>query len=139
ELLAEHLNHTSADVRMAVIEVIRAADRKDLSGELIERARQETDPRVRAQVYQALHGLGAREAIPIALEALADSDDRVRAAATALVGDLGGSELAGSIQPRATDPDSSVRAAAARALGLIKAQGVDRDFTLLLADPIPTV
>jgi len=135
ELLAEHLQHPSARVRNAVVLAIRDADRKDLVPELIERALQETDSGVRAAILQALHALGAREAVPSALDALGDADERVRAAATSLIGDLGGDGLADVIQPRTTDREPLVRAAAARALGLVHATGAEREFTRLLRDP----
>lgn len=135
ELLAEHLHHPSVAVRRTIVRTIRQADRKDLAVELIEICRQDEDASVRADGLEALHALGAREAVPAALDALGDTDERVRAAATGLLGELGGSELAGVIQPRSVDREPLVRAAAARALGLIRATTADRDFSRLLQDP----
>ncbi len=135
ELLAEHLHHPSALVRRAMVSAIRQADRKDLSAELIECTRKDADAGVRADAFEALHALGARDAVPAALDALGDEDERVRAAATGLLGDLGGRELAAVIQPRSTDREPLVRAAAARALGLVHAAGAERDFARLLRDP----
>ena len=135
ELLAEHLHHQSPRVRVAIVAAIRQTDRRDLASELIGRARQDEDAAVRAASLETLHALGAREAVPAALDALGDPDERVRAAATGLLGDLGGAELSAVIQPRSTDREPLVRAAAARALGLIKATSAERDFTRLLRDP----
>ncbi len=135
ELLAEHLLHPSPRVRRAVVAAVRQTDRRDLGVELIERARQDSEPAIRAEALEVLHALAVREAVPAALDALGDADERVRAAATALIGDLGGSELAGVILPRSTDREPLVRAAAARALGLIHAAGADREFSRLLRDP----
>ena len=135
ELLAEHLHHTSEAVRRAMVLAIRRAERKDLSPELIERTRQDSSSAVRADALEALHALGARDAVPAALDALGDDDDRVRAAATGLIGDLGGRELASVIQPRSTDKEPLVRAAAARALGLVHAVGAEKEFSRLLRDP----
>jgi HEAT repeat protein len=139
ELLAELLHHSSAPVRAAVVGAIRDADRKDLTTELIECARRDADPAIRAAALDALHALGAHDGVPVALEALGDADERVRAAGTGLLGDLGGSELAGVIQPRTTDREPMVRAAAARALGLVRAIGADAEFFRLLRDPDPRV
>jgi HEAT repeat protein len=139
ELLAELLHHASPAVRTAVVTAIRAADRKDLTPELIERVRQDGDPGLRAVALDALHALGARDGVPAALDALGDADERVRASATGLLGALGGSELAGVIQPRTHDREPLVRAAAARALGLVRATGAERDFSRLLQDPDPRV
>jgi HEAT repeat protein len=139
ELLAEHLHHASPRVRQAVVTAIRRADRKDLATELIECLRTDSDPGVRAVTLEALHALGAREAVPVALDTLGDADERVRAAATGLLGDLGGRELASVIQPRSTDREPLVRAAAARALGLVHAANAGPEFTRLLRDPDPQV
>jgi HEAT repeat protein len=139
ELLAEHLSHSEPRVRRAMIGAIRRADRKDLALELIECVQQDTDRVVRAEGLEALHALGAREAVPLALEALGDGNERVRAAATALLGELGGRELASVIQPRCTDQEPLVRAAAARALGLVRAVGAEYEFGRLLRDPDPQV
>jgi len=135
ELLAEHLHHSSEAVRRAMISAIRRAERKDLSPELIERAQQDPESAVRADALSALHALGARDAVPSALDALGHADERVRAAATGLIGDLGGRELASVIQPRSTDREPLVRAAAARALGLVHAIGAEKEFSRLLRDP----
>jgi HEAT repeat protein len=135
ELLAELLHHPSSTVRSAVVGAIRKADRKDLTTELIERVEKDTDPGIRAEALDALHALGAQEAVPAALEALGHSDERVRAAATNLIGHLGGSELADVIRPRTIDKEPLVRAAAARALGLVRATGAEEEFALLLRDP----
>lgn len=139
ELLAEHLHHQSPRVRRSIVAAIRHADRKDLAAELIERARHDEDPAVRAGALETLHALGARESVPAALDALGDVDERVRAAATGLLGDLGGAELTAVIQPKSADREPLVRAAAARALGLVRATGAERDFTRLLRDPEPLV
>ncbi|HWA56440.1 MAG TPA: HEAT repeat domain-containing protein [Gemmatimonadales bacterium] len=135
ELLAELLHHPSAPVRAAVVAAIQNADRKDLATELIERAEKDTDPGIRATALDALHAIGARDAVPVALEALGDTDERVRAAATNLIGNLGGRDLAGVIRPRTTDQEPLVRAAAARALGLVRATGAEAEYALLLRDP----
>lgn len=139
ELLAELLHHSNAAVRAAVVGAIRDADRKDLTAELIERAEQDSETAVRARALDALHALGARDAVPAALEALGNADEKVRAAATNLIGNLGGSDLADVIRPRTTDQEPLVRAAAARALGLVHATGAEAEFTLLLRDPDPRV
>jgi len=139
ELLAELLHHAAPAVRSAVVTAVRGAQRKDLSPELIDRVRQDSDAGLRAVALDALHALGAHEAVPAALDALGDTDERVRAAATGLLGALGGSELAGVIQPRTNDREPLVRAAAARALGLVRATGAEHDFSRLLQDPDPRV
>ncbi len=135
ELLAEHLHHRSPAVRDAMIGAIRTADRKDLADELIDRVRHDAEPLLRSHALDALHALGATDAVPVALTALGDADERVRASATGLLGDLGGSELAEVITPRTSDADPLVRAAAARALGLVQARGAEVDFARLLGDP----
>jgi HEAT repeat protein len=139
ELLAEHLSHPQQRVRCAMISAIRRAGRKDLALELIECVQRDADPVIQAEGLEALHTLGAREAIPVALEALGAADERVRAEATALLGALGGRELADVIRPRCRDREPLVRAAAARALGLIRAAGAEREFGHLLRDPDPLV
>jgi HEAT repeat protein len=135
ELLAELLHHDAAPVREAVLRAIRIADRRDLAPDLILRARRDDDAGVRALCFGTLLSLGAREAVPAALDALGDTDERVRAAATDLIGTLGTGELTSVILPRAADREPSVRAAAARALGLVRATGAEADFTRLLRDP----
>jgi HEAT repeat protein len=139
ELLAEQLHHQSPLVRRAIVTAVHRADRTDLTQELIERAANDDDPTVRAATLEALTALGAREAVPAALDALGDPDDRVRAASTGLLGELGGAEVAGVIQPRSIDREPLVRAAAARALGLVRAAHAERDFSRLLRDPDPAV
>jgi HEAT repeat protein len=139
EMLAEHLHHPSANVRGAVIAAVRVAQRRDLSTELIERARQDPEPRVRAAALEALHSLGIREAVPAALDCLGDADPKVRVQAMSLLGDLGGQDLAEVIRPRSSDPQPLVRAAAARALGLVRARDATEEFTRLLRDPEPQV
>ncbi|MDH4130416.1 MAG: HEAT repeat domain-containing protein, partial [Gemmatimonadota bacterium] len=135
ELLAELLHHHAPGVRAAVLRAIRSADRRDLAPDLITRARRDEDAGVRTLCFGTLLSLGTREAVPAALDALADSDERVRAAATDLIGTLGTDELVSVIMPRASDREPTVRAAAARALGLVRATGADADFTRLLRDP----
>jgi HEAT repeat protein len=139
ELLAEHLSHPAAPVRMAMIRAIRQAERRDIADELIERGGVDPDADVRCAAFETLHALALREAVPAALSALGDGDQRVRAAATLLLGDLGGSELGDMIRPRATDAEPLVRAAAARALGLVRATRAEPDFSRLLGDPVPAV
>jgi HEAT repeat protein len=135
EMLAEHLHHTSAGVRGAVIDAIRRAQRRDLGPELIECAAHDAEAPVRAAALGALHALGVRAAVPTALDRLGDLDAQVRAEAMGLVGDLGGQELAQVIGLRSADPQPLVRAAAARALGLVRARGADEEFRRLLRDP----
>ena len=135
ELLAELLQHDAPAVREAVLRAIRSADRRDLAPDIVTRARRDADAGVRALCFGTLLSLGAREAVPAALDALSDTDERVRASATDLIGTLGTEELTSVILPRASDREPNVRAAAARALGLVRASGVEADFTRLLRDP----
>jgi HEAT repeat protein len=139
EMLAEHLHHPSAEVRGAVIDAVRVAQRRDLGAELIECAQQDPEPAVRASALEALHALGIRESVPAALDCLGDADPKVRAQAMSLLGDLGGQDLADVIGPRSSDPQPLVRAAAARALGLVRARDATEEFTRLLRDPEPQV
>jgi HEAT repeat protein len=139
EMLAEHLHHPSVNVRRAVIDAVRVAQRRDLGDELIECAQEDADPAVRASALEALHALGIRESVPAALDCLSDADPKVRAQAMSLLGDLGGQDLADVIRPRSSDPQPLVRAAAARALGLVRARDATAEFTRLLRDPEPLV
>ncbi|MEO8029706.1 MAG: HEAT repeat domain-containing protein [Gemmatimonadota bacterium] len=139
EFLAEQLHHPSADVRRAVLTAIRSTGRRDLPTELIETAGTDADGQVRTMALEILRQFGAREAVPVALDRLADPVDAVRTAATELLGDLGDAGLAETLRPRTGDSEASVRAAAARALGYIKADGVDAEIQRLLRDPEPSV
>jgi HEAT repeat protein len=139
ELLAEGLAHPSPAVRLAMIEAINRAGRRDLGAELNHVAGADAEPQLRAAAFDALRTLGLTDGIPTALEHLNDPDQRVRTAAMHFVGQLGGPELADRIRSRTTDPDPAVRAATALALGLTQARGAGPDFIRLLTDPDPTV
>ncbi|MEZ4412801.1 MAG: HEAT repeat domain-containing protein [Gemmatimonadales bacterium] len=134
ELLAEGLAHPAAPVRTAMIEAIRRAGRRDLAAELLEIARHDTDPALRADAFDVLRSLGATMAIDAALEQLSDDDQRVRTAAMLLVGQVGGPALAHRIFPRTSDADPAVRTAAATALGLTGARAVGEGLLDLLTD-----
>ena len=139
ELLAELLLHESGHVRAAVVAAIRRAARRDLAPELIETARGDTDPALRAAAFEALGALGVPGAVPAALDGLGDPVDHVRTAAIVLLGSLGGPEVVGRLRERTADPEGSVRAAAGRALGLLRAGEAAPDFLRLLGDPLPDV
>lgn len=139
EFLAEQLHHPSAEVRRAVLTAIRVTGRRDLPTELLETAGQDADGRVRTMALEILRTFTVKEAVPVALERLADPVDSVRTAATELLGDLGDASLAATLRPRTADSEPSVRAAAARALGYIRADGVDTEIQRLLRDPEPSV
>ena len=72
ELLAELLLHPAHEVRAAVVSAIRRAARRDLAPELIETARRDADPHLRAAAFEALGALAVREAVPAALDGLSD-------------------------------------------------------------------
>jgi HEAT repeat protein len=139
EFLAEQLHHPSPAVRRAVLSAIRSTGRRDLPAEILETARQDADAEVRTMALEILRIFGVREAVPVALDRLADPVDSVRTAATELLGSLGDASLADTLRPRTGDPEPSVRAAAARALGYIHADGVDTEIQRLLRDPDATV
>jgi HEAT repeat protein len=139
ELLAEQLRHPSAPVRVATVEAIRLAARRDVAAELISVAAADESAEVRAGALDTLRLLGVSRAVPTALDRLADTDDAVRAAAVALVGHLGGAEAAGPLRERSGDPTPAVRAGVARALGMVGAPDARDDFSRLLHDPEPSV
>jgi HEAT repeat protein len=139
ELLAELLLHPSLEVRVAVVGAIRRAARRDLAPELIEAARGDADPGLRAAAFEALAALGIHEAVPPALEGLSDPEDRVRSAAIGVLGSLGGPAVVTRVRERTSDPDAGVRAAAGRALGVLRATEAAPDFLRLLGDPQPEV
>ena len=139
ELLAELLLHPSLEVRQAVVSAIRHAARRDLAAELIEAARRDAAPALRAAAFEALGSLGAPEAVPPALDGLTDAEDEVRSAAIGVLGSLGGPEVVARLRERTADPEAGVRAAAARALGLLRAADAAPDFLRLLGDPRPEV
>jgi HEAT repeat protein len=139
ELLAEGLAHPAAPVRAAMLEAVQRAGRRDLAAELVQVARTDADPALRAAGFDVLRTLGIPEGIAAALEHLNDPDQRVRTAAMLLVGQLGGPELAEQIRPRTADPDPAVRAATATALGLTQARDAGPDFIRLLKDPSAAV
>lgn len=139
ELLAEQLQHGSPNVREAVINAILQAGRRDLALELIHAALNDPEPELRVLAFDALRNLGARDAVPAALDGLGDTDQHVRTAAMRLVGELGEAEVANMIRPRSADPEPIVRAAAARALGQIQSTEVQPELARLLRDPVPEV
>jgi len=139
ELLAELLLHPAREVRSAVVGAIRRAARGDLAPELIETARNDADPALRAAAFETLGTLGVHQAIPSALEALGDGDESVRTAAIGVLGSLGGPDAVQRLRGRTADPDSGVRAAVARALGLLRAADAAPEFLRLMADPEPEV
>lgn len=134
ELLAEGLAHPAAPVRTAMIEAIRRAGRRDLAPELVEIARRDADPALRADAFDVLRSLGVTAAIDAALEHLTDDDQRVRTAAVLLVGQVGGPAFAHRILPRTSHADPTVRTAAATALGLTGARVVGENLLDLLTD-----
>jgi HEAT repeat protein len=139
ELLADLLLHSAAEVRGAVLGAIRGAERRDLAPELIQTARRDADPELRAVAFEALEALGVRESVPAALQALGDTEDRVRAAAIGVLGSLGEADVAPRLRERTADSDAGVRAAAARALGQLRHGDAAPDFLRLLRDPSPRV
>jgi HEAT repeat protein len=139
ELLAEGLAHPKAAVRAAMVEAIRRAGRRDLATELVQIARHDADPALRADAFEVLRTLGAPEGITAALDHLNEDDHRVRAAAMLLVGQLGGAKFADRILLRIDDPDPAVRTAAATALGLTGARVVGNNLLDLLTDSDPAV
>ena len=139
ELLAELLLHPAHEVRAAVVSAIRRAARRDLAPELIETARRDADPHLRAAAFEALGALAVREAVPAALDGLSDSDEVVRTGAISVLGSLGGKDVVERLRGRTADPDGGVRAATARALGLLRAGEAAPEFLRLIADPEPGV
>jgi HEAT repeat protein len=139
ELLADLLLHSAAEVRGAVLSAIRDLQRRDLAPELIQSARHEADPELRAAAFETLEALSVREGVPVALEALGDPEDRVRAAAIGVLGSLGDADVAHRLRERTADSDAGVRAAAARSLGLLRDGDAAPDFLRLLRDPSPRV
>jgi HEAT repeat protein len=139
ELLAEQLAHRSALVRSTVITAIMQAGRRDLAPDLIQVAAQDPDAEIRAAAFHALRNLGARDAVPAAVDGLGDENLHVRTAAMQLVGELGEAEVAGMIRPRTSDYEPVVRAASARALGQIQARDAQPELARLLRDPVPEV
>ena len=112
-----------------------APRRRDLAAELIETARRDADPGLRAAAFETLGALGVREVLPAALDGLSDADEAVRTAAIGVLGTLGGPEVTARLRERTADPEAGVRTAAARALGLLRAPDAAPEFLRLLADP----
>ncbi len=139
EFLAELTQHHSAQVRSAVVDAVRQAGRRDLTPELIRIAAGDTEAPLRAQALNGLRTLGARDALPVAVDALDDEDHRVRAAAAEFLSQVGSSGTAGLLQARTRDADPSVRAVAIRALARPDVEVSESDVHRLLRDPDWTV
>jgi len=139
ELLGDLLRHPSGEVRGAVVSAARRAGRHDLPPELLEAARSDPDPALRAAAFETLDVLEIRDGVRVALERLTDPAARVRTAAITLLGRLGGASVVGRLRERTADPDARARAAAARALGLHHAREAASDLVRLLGDPDPAV
>ena len=139
ELLAELLLHRSPRVRLAMVDAVRRAGRRDLAPELVRAASSDSDADVRAAAFDTLRIFGARDAVPAALGAVTDPAEPVRSAAVSLLGELGTAEAAPALRSRTGDPEPAVRAAAVRALGAIRAPNGTAEFRRLLADPVPAV
>jgi HEAT repeat protein len=139
ELLADLVQHPSSEVRARVLSVLQRSGRSDVVPEIARIASGDEEPAIRALAFDTLRSLRAPDALPAALDSLADPDQRVRAAATALLGELGGPEVVALLRARTVDPDAVVRAAAAQALGTMRAADAEPDFGRLLEDPKPVV
>jgi HEAT repeat protein len=139
ERLADLLHHPSAEVRGAVLSAARRAGRGDLAPELLQTARADRDPMLRAAAFTTLDALEIRDGVRVALDGLADADARVRTAAIGLLGRLGGANVVGPLRECTADAVPGVRAAAARALGLRRGRDVASDLAGLLGDPDPEV
>ncbi len=139
EMLAEHLDHPSAAVRVAVVRAARRAGRRELEADLAKTARRDADAGVRAAAVEALRALSARDSLPVAVEALGDADENVRSEALGFIGDLGSAELTPALLARLDDPIVRVRAGVAKSLGLVRAAGVEEAFERLAGDLSPEV
>ena len=135
ELLADLLRHPSAEVRGAVLSAARRAGRRDLAPELLEAARSDPDPLLRAAAFHTLDALEIRDGVRIAVDRLADGDARVRMAAVGLLGRLGGDNAMGRLRECTADVVPGVRAMAAQAIGLRQAREAAPDLVALLGDP----
>jgi HEAT repeat protein len=139
ELLAEQLLHPSAKVRLATIAAIRRTGRRELERELIEVARGDDDPMLRAAAFDTLRALGYTAAVPAALAAVTDPHDAVRTEAIHLLGELGDPSIAAELRATTSDGDPGPRAAAARALARTLGARAVPDLARLVTDPAPPV
>jgi len=139
ELLADLLRHPNAEVRGAVLSAARRANRRDLAPELLQAARADQDPMLRAAAFSTLDALEIRDGVRVALDGLADSNPRVREAAIRLLGRLGGVNVVARLRECTEDAVPGVRAAAARALGARQGPAAAADLVRLLGDPDPEV
>ena len=139
EMLAEHLDHPSPAVRVAVVRAARRAGRRELEADLANTARKDSDAGVRAAAIEALRAISARGSLPVAVDALGDTDENVRAEALGFIGDLGSAEISPALLAKVDDPIVRVRAGVAQALGLVRAQGVEEAFERFAGDLSPEV
>ncbi len=139
EFLSELAQHDARQVRSALITAVERTERRDLAEELIQIATGDSEPTLRAQAFVALRSLRVRDALPSAMNALADEDHHVRTAAVEFVGEFGSSDILDRLQAQTADTDPRVRAASVRALGRLGAQVRDADVSRLLQDPDWTV
>jgi HEAT repeat protein len=139
EFLSGLAQHDSRLVRSALLTAAEHTGRRDLADDLVRMASNDSDSALRGQALTALRSLGIRDALPTALNALADEDQEVRAAAVEFVGAFGSADILGLLHSQTMDADPGVRAASARALGRLGAPVGAADIGRLLHDPEWTV
>jgi HEAT repeat protein len=135
EFLSELTLHDSRQVRSALVTAAEQTLRRDLADDLVRMAANDPEAALRGQALTALRSLGIREALPAALNALADEDRQVRAAAVEFVGAFGSADILGLLRAQTADADPLVRAASMRALGRFGAPVGTADVGRLLHDP----
>ena len=109
--------------------------RKEICELLRPLLRADPEPVVRAAAGRALGRLGAREAVPDLVEALADSSADVRVVAAAALWRLPDPSATAALLERVKDADRSVREWSVLALGVIGDKRSVPELVRLLGDP----
>ncbi len=99
----------------------------------------QTDAESRVSALDELRNLGAGEATPLLVRALADRLPEVRAAAAEVAGELRAFEVLDVLVGRLSDRSPAVRSAAVRALGVMRARDAVGPASRLLADSVAEV
>lgn len=137
EVLAELLLHPSADVRRAVLTAVGRVNRRDLPTELLQVARNDAAPELRALALDLVRHLGMAEAIPIAVEGIHHASPDVRAAAALALGTLQVISETPALVDLLGDGEESVRVAAARALSFLGDTGSTQALVRSMAGATP--
>jgi len=109
-------NHEDADIRNTAMEVFRELGIRAFPS--LAALLKDSDPEVRLFSVNILHEIGARESLPMLLEAIADTDINVRAAAAETLGRIRDSRALVALK-RALYEEQWVASAAINAIGEI--------------------